>query len=117
MIIYIKGDATDPKTKGNKILVHSCNNIGRWGKGFVMEVSKKWKEPEIEYKKIKDYKLGDVQIIKVQDDLYVANLIGQDGIGIPYKQRVNYNAIEKGFATINDYCKDKNDYSIHMPNL
>ncbi len=33
-IVYLKGDATQPKTEGNKIIAHICNDIGGWGKGF-----------------------------------------------------------------------------------
>jgi len=31
-INYTTGDATDPITEGNKIIVHICNDIGGWGK-------------------------------------------------------------------------------------
>ena len=49
-INYIKGDATCPQGKGNKIICHICNDVGGWGKGFVLAVSKKWKQPEAEYR-------------------------------------------------------------------
>ena len=45
-IIYIKGDATSPISPGNKIITHICNDIGGWGKGFVLALSKKWKVTE-----------------------------------------------------------------------
>ena len=45
-IQYLKGDATAPKTHGKKIIVHVCNDIGKWGKGFVLAISKRWKEPQ-----------------------------------------------------------------------
>jgi hypothetical protein len=47
---YIVGDATNPQTKGNKIIVHVCNDIGGWGKGFVLAISKRWKQPEQQYR-------------------------------------------------------------------
>ena len=31
-INYIKGDATQPQAKGNKIIAHVCNDLGGWGK-------------------------------------------------------------------------------------
>lgn len=40
-IQYKKGDATNPIDNGNKVIVHICNDIGAWGKGFVMAISKK----------------------------------------------------------------------------
>lgn len=68
-ISYLKGDATNPVIPGNKIIVHICNDIGAWGKGFVLAVSKRWSEPEKEYKKWhKDgtnFELGEVQFVQV----------------------------------------------------
>ena len=46
-IIYLKGDATKPEGLGTKIIAHVCNDVGLWGKGFVLAVSKRWKFPEI----------------------------------------------------------------------
>ena len=31
-IKYVKGDATEPIGEGNKLIVHICNNVGKWGK-------------------------------------------------------------------------------------
>jgi O-acetyl-ADP-ribose deacetylase (regulator of RNase III) len=79
-INYIKGDATNPQGLGNKLIVHICNDIGAWGKGFVLAISKKWKEPEKEYrewyKSQTDFELGKVQFVQVEPDAFVANMIG-----------------------------------------
>ena len=45
MINYLKGDATNPEISGNKIIAHICNDVGGWGKGFVVAVSKGGKNP------------------------------------------------------------------------
>jgi hypothetical protein len=44
-INYLKGDATFPEAKGTKIICHICNDLGAWGKGFVLAISKRWSEP------------------------------------------------------------------------
>ncbi|RKW18275.1 MAG: Appr-1-p processing protein, partial [Capnocytophaga sp.] len=44
-IKYIKADATFPQSEGNIIIPHICNDIGAWGKGFVLALSKRWKAP------------------------------------------------------------------------
>ena len=49
-ILYIKGDATAPIGSGVKVITHICNDIGGWGKGFVLALSKKWKMPEEAYR-------------------------------------------------------------------
>ena len=33
-ITYLQGDATQPQASGIKIIVHVCNDLGGWGKGF-----------------------------------------------------------------------------------
>ncbi len=52
MINYVKGDATSPIGDGVKLIVHVCNDIGAWGAGFVLALSKKWITPEKQYKRI-----------------------------------------------------------------
>src|SRR5271169_3566037 len=83
-IRYIEGDATEPAGAGMKIVVHICNDIGKWGKGFVLAVSRRWKEPERVYreafKESPPPALGDVQFVRVSDGITVANVIGQHGI-------------------------------------
>jgi len=51
VITYVTGDATDvAHVPGKKIIAHVCNDIGRWGKGFVLSVSRRWPEPEKAYR-------------------------------------------------------------------
>jgi hypothetical protein len=45
-INYVRGDATVPSVKGVKLIAHVCNDIGGWGKGFVLALSRRWPEPE-----------------------------------------------------------------------
>jgi O-acetyl-ADP-ribose deacetylase (regulator of RNase III) len=42
-IFYMTGDATAPVGEGQKLIVHVCNDIGAWGAGFVLALSKRWK--------------------------------------------------------------------------
>lgn len=85
-ITYIKGDATCPQAKGIKIICHVCNDIGGWGKGFVLAVSRRWKQPEAEYRtwhaagKRGGFGLGAVQFVQVEPYIWVANMVGQRGI-------------------------------------
>ena len=82
-IQYLKGDATVPQAKGIKIIAHICNDIGGWGKGFVLAVSKRWEEPEknIETGTVSEVKiillLGEIQLVQVEKIHFVANIIGQ----------------------------------------
>ena len=51
-IKYIKGDATRPIGDGSKLILHICNDVGAWGSGFVVALSKRWKEPEQKYREL-----------------------------------------------------------------
>ncbi|PAM95990.1 Appr-1-p processing protein [Flavobacterium sp. IR1] len=121
-IQYIKGDATSPQGSDNKIIVHVCNDIGGWGKGFVMAISKRWKSPEVQYrnwfKSKNDFELGKVQFAQVEEDLWVANLIGQHKINKDEfgEAPIRYNAIEEGLKLVADFAKT-NKASVHMPRI
>lgn len=76
-INYVIGDATAPEGDGPKIIVHVCNDIGAWGAGFVMALSRKWEAPEREYRALSKYRLGKVHLVAVEKNLHVANMIGR----------------------------------------
>ncbi len=121
-IAYVKGDATQPIGDGNRIIVHVCNDVGGWGKGFVMAISNRWKEPEMKYRewaKSKDgFELGEVQFVQVEDKIWVANPDwatrcekGMDGTS-----PVRYEAIRKGLAKVSVFARQINA-SVHMPRI
>lgn len=121
-IKYLKGDATNPKTEGNKIIAHICNDIGGWGRGFVMAISKKWKNPEEEYrewfKNGDNFNLGEIQMVQVEQDLWIANMIAQHKIntnsdGIP---PIRYNAVEACLKKLSEVAQ-KLKATIHMPRI
>lgn len=133
-ITYLTGDATEPVGNGYKIIVHCCNDQGKWGKGFVLALSRKWAAPERDYRdhfwpvknEATGTALGDVRLVQVADDISVANLIGQHGIGPDSNGNppIRYRAIDKGFRILK--CRiaalEKNHpnlkpFSVHMPRL
>ena len=83
---YITGDATKPIGTGNRIITHCCNDRGFWNAGFVKALSRRWSEPERAYRRWAagndrlPFALGNVQFVKVETGLCVANLVGQSGI-------------------------------------
>ena len=120
-IQYTHGDATAPVGNGNKIIVHVCNDAGGWGKGFVVAISKRWKEPEAAYrnwyKLAEDFELGAFQLIQVESNLWVANMIGQHGYRKAKGQPpVRYEAIRKALEHVAVEAA-KLDASVHMPRI
>ncbi len=124
-IIYVQGDATLPTGDGKKVVVHICNDLGKWGKGFVLAISKKWPEPEREYKAAfsggKSLTLGEVQFVPVDTHITIANIIGQHGIKRKASAKetappIRYLAVKQGLEKVAQYTKD-NNASVHMPRI
>jgi len=122
-INYVRGDATVPSVKGVKVIAHVCNDIGGWGKGFVLAVSRRWPEPEKEYRAwhraraANDFGLGAVQFVRVERYVWVANMIGQRGTrtgskGVP----VRYEAIDTALGLLADRAAEL-AASVHMPRI
>ncbi|MEV5952306.1 macro domain-containing protein [Streptomyces sp. NPDC051987] len=122
-ITYIRGDATTPSGKGVKVIAHVCNDLGGWGKGFVLALSRRWPEPEKAYRAWhrdrakNDFALGAVQLVRVERYLWVANMIGQRGTrtgskGVP----VRYEAIATALAKLADEATELGA-SVHMPRI
>lgn len=123
-ITYLKGDATAPQASGTKIIAHICNDIGGWGKGFVLAISRRWPEPEKMYREWyrlnpgNDFALGNIQLVQVEPYIYVANMIGQRGVkasrteGAP----IRYEAVE---SCLDKLAKEagKLNASVHMPRI
>ncbi len=119
----IKGDATSPQAAGPKIIAHICNDLGGWGKGFVLAVSRRWPQPEREYRDWYRHRagngfgLGQIQLVQVQADIWVANMVGQRGIkrgsgGPP----IRYDAVERCLATLAEHAL-RLGASVHMPRI
>ncbi|MEY9859120.1 O-acetyl-ADP-ribose deacetylase (regulator of RNase III) [Catenulispora sp. GAS73] len=122
-IQFIAGDATVPQAKGPKIIAHVCNDRGGWGKGFVLALSARWKEPEKAFRKWhrersrNDFGLGAVQVVAVGRGLWVANMIGQHGTktgsaGPP----IRYEAVDECLARLAEHAVELKA-SVHMPRI
>ncbi|WP_339733256.1 macro domain-containing protein [uncultured Gimesia sp.] len=122
-ITYLKGDATQPQAKGNKIIAHVCNDLGGWGKGFVLAISNRWSEPEAEYRQWhrqrakNNFGLGEVQVIQVDQYIWVANMLGQRGMKTRSKgPPVRYPAIEQCLTSVAEKAGELSA-SVHMPRI
>lgn len=128
MITYIVGDATKPAIPGNKIIAHVNNDIGGWGRGFALSMSRQWPKAEQSYRRWYQeqgsddwppFKLGETVFVPVADDTYVANMIGQHGIlvkddGTP---PIRYGALEECLRDVEKFARDWDHASIHMPRI
>jgi O-acetyl-ADP-ribose deacetylase (regulator of RNase III) len=122
---YVAGDATSPlrDVAGNVIIVHVCNDVGGWGAGFVNALSARWWQPEhcyrhfaSQYRRPDFLPLGTVLFVKVENDVWVANLIGQHQVRVRNADppAVRPGAIRQGLRYVAEYAA-RIGATIHMP--
>jgi hypothetical protein len=127
-IKYTKGDATMPLASGPKVILHCCNDEGAWGAGFVLALSKRWKEPEEQYLRwftgalpidgariSGPFGLGQIQTVRVEPDIGVCNLIGQHGTGPGVRPPIRYDAVYEGLDLLAKLGMNVENLSIHCP--
>lgn len=120
---YVRGDATAPQGKDVKIIAHVCNDLGGWGKGFVVAVSRRWPGPEAAYRRwhreraANDFGLGAVLFVRAEPYVWVANMVGQHGIrtgskGVP----IRYEAVDTALEAVAAKAAELGA-SVHMPRI
>ncbi|RII19426.1 Macro domain protein [Streptomyces sp. YIM 130001] len=120
----MQGDATAPQGEGVKIVAHVCNDVGGWGAGFVLALSRRWPEPEAAYRTwhrdraANDFGLGAVQFVRADGLVRVANMVGQRGIrsGSEGAAPVRYQAIDSALGAVGDRALELGA-SVHMPRI
>jgi O-acetyl-ADP-ribose deacetylase (regulator of RNase III) len=129
-LVHVTGDATKLQGQGPKILTHCVNDQGRFGAGFVVALGKKWplvKEAYLAWYRHSEEMpgiatgimgLGEAQLVQVEEDLWVASIVGQHGVGMGSGGRapIRYDALNKGLVAV---CRWAQDFkaSVHAPRL
>ena len=133
------GNAVQPQGDGLKYIIHCCNDIGVFGAGFALAIANKWPDVKYQYQQWSKglspsmyntsvlFKLGQIQLVKVDHDQYVVNMIGQRGIGnnfvhigegvgrrIRTIKPIRYEAIEECLVRVAALAK-MNNASVHAP--
>jgi O-acetyl-ADP-ribose deacetylase (regulator of RNase III) len=136
VITYLRGDATSPQTKGPKLIIHICNDAGKWGAGFVVAVSRRWARPEEMYRRWYHdrypvllhetdqvvmtsgrFKLGETQLVQVQPGLFVVNMVAQSGTRTGSKgPPIRYGALEECLGIVSQYVEEQ-QASVHLPRI
>lgn len=132
MIKITKGNVLESKVDGTKVIVHCVNDINSFGSGVAGNISRKWPDVKNYYHSWHNgdvttdtpFVLGQIQLVKAEDNVWVCNLIGQrniggftiDGVFIP---PVRYEALTEGFLRLREKIKKSGNkkISIHSPLL
>ncbi|MDN3272324.1 Appr-1-p processing protein [Streptomyces sp. MA15] len=109
--------------KGVRIIAHVCNDIGGWGKGFVLALSRRRPGPAAAYRAwhrgraANDFGLGTVQLVQAERYVWVADMIGRCGVrtggkGVP----VRYEAVDTALDRLAGHAPGLGA-SVHMPRI
>ncbi len=115
----VRGDATNPHASGPKVIAHVCNDRGGWGRGFVLALSRRWPEPERDYRAWhrqrahNDFALGAVRLVRVRPDIWVANMVAQHGSGGP---PIRYEAVASCLRSLAGHARELGA-TVHMPRI
>jgi O-acetyl-ADP-ribose deacetylase (regulator of RNase III) len=118
-IYSVSGDATEPRGNGNKIIAQVVNTSAGVGFGFGRAMAKKYpasKKALDEWKGNKtDFILGESQLKKLTDDVYVFQMVAQQGIFPKYGEvPLKYSSLHKCLIDLAKAAKHLNA-SVHMP--
>lgn len=127
----VKNRISGDQTGSTVIIPHVCNNINLFGAGFAYEISNRFPVAKENFHLLgKTAKLGQVQNIMVSENkkygyqLYVSNMIAQNGIKNPNNHRpLNYGALAYCMNDIKNFVnklkssfrEDKLSVEIHAP--
>lgn len=135
ILTNVIGDVTTPqKEKENEIvyLPHVCNDIGGWGEGVVLAISRKWDNPERMYRFYMDNHitgagcLGETVFAKCSGHVVVCNMIAQHEYQIDANPRpLKYDALVKCMQDVATeiirhrgeyiFCEAPPAFRIHCP--
>jgi hypothetical protein len=129
----IKGDATLPKftttdtLNETRIIIHICNDINRWGKGFVLPLGDRYPSAKAIYHKSASqagyHELGSISHSTINPSLAVINMVAQRGISkdrITGEPPIRYDALRQCLQKIRELVTldfPTRTISFHMPRI
>lgn len=115
MIRYVKGDLL----KSNlKVILHGCNCQGVMGSGIAAQIRNRWPNVYEVYRlkyETMGLELGTIIPVRTLDGRMVVNCMTQDNFGRTGEQFVDYDAIDKCMASVNDSAPNWDVVEIGMP--
>lgn len=121
-VTTVRGDATELRGQGTRILAHVVNDKAMlWGAGFGLAVRKKWPKVQSAFRdwattNPDQFKLGNVFMSHVNQDIVVFQMICQRGYGPSPKPRLRYAALRSCLEKLGQNA-EKQQASIHMPRI
>lgn len=107
----------DILTVTDGLIAHQCNCKGVMGAGLAKGIKDKYPSVYRYYRETyltDGLRLGEVQILRVSNDLYVANLMAQDEYGKD-KQYTDYGALSQCLTYLHQFAEGNKEVNIYLP--
>lgn len=118
MVIHINGDLLEADVQ---LIAHQTNCMGVMGRGIAAQIKTKYPEIYNQYKEFcnsyinSKNLLGQCQIIKLDDNKYIANLFGQYNYQPKNIRHTDYGALQHALIELKEWCKENNITTIGIP--
>lgn len=115
-LTYVKGDITRPIGPRPLLIAHLCNDQGRWGAGVSGAIGSAFPAAEKHYREAHAWPLGTTQFCYINDDITVANMVGQHRVGNDgVRPPIRYLALALAMQQVADYIECSPGLTIHAP--
>lgn len=121
-IRYVRGDATEPRSDGHRIITHIVNDkTANWGGPFARALKRRWPDAQSAFTEWAtspplNLRLGALHFAPLAEDLSVATIVCQRGYGDSVKLRLRYGALQEGLEKLAGKASQM-AASIHMPRI
>lgn len=120
-INYVKGDATEPRGEGSKIIAFVVNDKGQSWAGFALAIQKKWPIVLDDFQswrnqKPNEFTLGSINTSRISTDLMTVTMVSQHGYGDSPTPRIRYSALETCLQRLANEAIKRNT-TVHMPRI
>lgn len=121
-IKYLRGDATNMRGEGAKLLVQVVNDKAiSWGRGFSLAVKKKWPKAQTEFTRWalssrSEFQLGHSHFHSLDENTILVSLVAQHGYGPSLFPRIDYLAMHQCLTEVANRAS-QTGASVHMPRI
>ncbi len=118
----IRGDATQPRGPGHKIIAHIVNDkTPRWGAGFSLALRNRWPAVQDDFIRWADEQgtnlaLGNTHVTQTSKEFRVFHMIAQHGYGPSTKPRIRYTALKDCLDQLANHALGWHA-AVHMPRI
>ena len=120
-IHFVRGNALEPRGNDVRIVAHVVNNeTPNWGAGFGRALQRKWPDAQRHFSEVffstHGSKLGLTCRTKVDDGLFIFQMVAQRGYGSSSSVRLRYESLRNCLAQLRQSAIELNA-SVHMPRI